>query len=83
MLFYGDRRREADPRQVFDDLSERLEHRLAMPPGLARHAALTTSLIEWGELLQGVADALSDARGFDRDGPGETALADWLLAIAH
>jgi hypothetical protein len=82
MLFYGNRCRQADPRQIWDELSERLAMALAMPPGLSRHAALTTSLIEWGALLQGVADAGSEAGGFDQEGPAETALAARLGAIA-
>src|SRR4051794_85609 len=82
MLFYGDRCRDRDPRQLWDELDARLAMTLAMPPGLSRHAALTASLIEWGALLQGVADAAAAARGFDREGPAETALAGRLRAIA-
>jgi hypothetical protein len=82
MLFYGDRCRERDPRQLWDELDARLAMALAMPSGLSRHAALTTSLIEWGALLQGVADAAAAARDFDREGPAETALAGRLRAIA-
>jgi len=82
MLFYGDRCREADPRQLWDELDERLALALRMPAGLARHAALTTSLIEWGVLLQGVADQAADARGFDQEGAAETTLAGRLYAIA-
>ena len=82
MLFYGDRCRERDPRQLWDELDARLAMALAMPSGLSRHAALTTSLIEWGALLQGVADAAAAARDFDWEGPAETALAGRLRAIA-
>src|SRR4029453_10762528 len=82
MLFYGDRCREADPRQLWDELDERLALALRMPAGLPRHAALTTSLIEWGVVLRGVADQAADARGFDQEGAAETALAGRLYAIA-
>ncbi len=82
MLFYGDRWRERDPRQVFDDLDERLAAALAMPPGLPRHSALVASLIAWGELLQGVADAAAEASGLDRPSPEETVLTARLVAIA-
>ncbi len=82
MLFYGDRWQERDPRLVFDDLDERLAAALAMAPGLPRHSALVASLIAWGELLQGVADAASDASGLDRPTPQETVLTARLIAIA-
>jgi hypothetical protein len=82
MLFYGDRCRDADPRQLWDELDERLDRAQRMPAGLPRHAALTTSLIEWGVLLQGVADEAADARGFDQEGAAEAALAGRLRAIA-
>jgi hypothetical protein len=82
MLFYGDGWRDRDPRQVFDDLDDRLAAALAMPPGLPRHSALVASLIAWGELLQGVADAPSEASGLDRPRPEETVLTARLIAIA-
>jgi hypothetical protein len=82
MLFFGNRWLERDPRQVFGDLDERLAAALAMSPGLARHSALVASLIAWGELLQGVADAASEASGIDRPSPAETVLTPRLLAIA-
>ncbi|MET0483730.1 MAG: hypothetical protein ABWZ27_12610 [Aestuariivirgaceae bacterium] len=82
MLFYGNRCQERDPRQVFHDLDARLAAALAMPPGLPRHAALVAALIAWGELLQGVADATSEASGIDRQSPAETVLAARLVAIA-
>src|SRR5262245_3883851 len=82
MLFYGDRRQERDPRLVFDDLDERLAATLAMPLGLLRHSALVASLIAWGELVQGVADAASEASGVDRPTSQETVLTGRLIAIA-
>jgi hypothetical protein len=82
MLFYGDRWQERDPRQVVDDLDERLAAALAMPPGLPRHSALVAGLIAWGELLQGVADAAAEASGHDRPSPEETVLTARLIAIA-
>jgi len=82
MLFYGDRLQERDPQLLFDDLDERLAAAVAMPPGLPRHSALVASLIAWGELLQGVADAASDASGLDRLTSGETVLTARLIAIA-
>src|SRR5262245_25776953 len=82
MLFFGNRWQERDPRLIFDDLDQRLAAALAMPPGLARHSALIASLIAWGELLQGVADAASEASGFDLPTLAETVLTPRLLAIA-
>jgi len=82
MLFYGNRCHERDPGQLFHELDERLSAALAMPPGLPRHSALVAGLIAWGELLQGVADAISEVAGIDRQSPAETVLAARLVAIA-
>jgi hypothetical protein len=82
MLFYGERSRARDPRHLWGDLEERLAAALAMPAGLFRHAALVDSLIEWGELLQGVADAASEVTGFDHASPEVTVLTARLIAIA-
>src|SRR5262245_42090333 len=82
MLFYGNRCHERDPGQLFHELDERLSAALAMPPGLPRHSALIAGLIAWGELLQGVADAISEVAGIDRQSLAETVLAARLVAIA-
>ena len=51
MLVYGDHTREVHPSEVLAGLRERLRQVDAMPPGIRRHAALVTLLIEAGELV--------------------------------
>src|SRR5438045_6196527 len=57
MLVYGDHSEIADPRERLAALSQSLVDAAAMPAGMDRHAKLVGTLIEAGQLLQGVADA--------------------------
>jgi hypothetical protein len=65
MRVYGDQVRALDPRTAARALEAGLGAIDAMPPGLARHAALVGAFVEAGELVQGLTDdacAALDAR---------------------
>ena len=63
MLIFGDRSELADPRERLAAIGEALAAIGPMPPGIARHAAIASALIDAGQLLQGVADADFDLYG--------------------
>ena len=74
MLVYGDHSQPADPRKRLSQLAERLALIAEMRAGLERHATLVASLVEAGQLLQGVADA-----GL----PDEAALSAFVLHLSR
>ncbi|KTT25115.1 hypothetical protein [Pseudacidovorax intermedius] len=91
MHVYGDGQRRERPRAKLARVQVALRRAAAAPTGIARHALWIEALIEAGELLQGVADAVGDealgrcdddalVRCDDDAVDGATALA---LALAH
>lgn len=83
MIVYGDVPRRADPRTALAALEGALRALPGHPPGLARHAALVSALIEAGELAQGLADADFTARGVDAASPAADAAMALLTRIAE
>ena len=65
MLVYGDRSETVDPRAYVQALRTRWLALDALPPGLAKHAAVTHLLIDVGKLVQGLGDAAFDSEGAD------------------
>ena len=57
MLVYGDHSEFAAPAECLDRIAGQLSGIAGMPPGIERHAKLVGTLVEAGQLLQGVADA--------------------------
>lgn len=84
MLVYGDPAEVVSPGEVLADLRARLEQVQALPPGIARHAALVTLLIRSGELAQGVLDAgFADGECDELSPLGEACLElPWGIARA-
>ena len=78
MLVYGDASRWCDPRVMLARVTGNLRDIAALPPGIVRHAALVSLLVEAGELAQGTADAEFLARG-GVDARAATADASMLL----
>ena len=56
MLVYGDRSETVDPRRRLETIAKAAERLRVMPPGIDRHSALVSVLIDTGQLLQGLAD---------------------------
>jgi hypothetical protein len=83
MLVYGDAQRIERVGDKRAAIRSALADIAVTPPGLARHAALVRGFIEVGELLQGIADAEFEERGFDGCSPAQTAAMDLLLAFAQ
>jgi hypothetical protein len=82
MLVYGDHVGRVDPRARLAELATSRERLLAMPPGLARHAALVSLFIEMAGVTQGVADARFAAEGADRRSDEQTACLAVLMPLA-
>ena len=79
MLVWDDQVRIGCPREKLRRLQKHLRSLTGMPAGIERHAALVAALIQAGELIQGIADALFADRGCDaRSDAGAAAMA--LLA---
>jgi hypothetical protein len=57
MLVYGDHSEFAASAERLERIADQLAAISGMPPGIDRHAKLVGTLIEAGQLLQGVADA--------------------------
>ncbi|MGN6154301.1 MAG: hypothetical protein ACTHN4_01005 [Sphingomicrobium sp.] len=81
MLVYGDHSETTAPADRIARLRAAAQRCSAMPPGLERHAAIASLLIEGGRLLQGIADAEFERARMDDPGPGTKALSEWLIAI--
>lgn len=82
MLVYGDQSERADPSERLQQVDLSLQQIAFMPAGIARHSALVGTLIESGRILQGVADAGFDERGFDADTRERDRLGGFLLSLA-
>ncbi|ACA17112.1 conserved hypothetical protein [Methylobacterium sp. 4-46] len=83
MLVFGDRAREGDPGAWIARIEAALRAQSGAPPGLARHAILVGSLIEAGELAQGIADADLAARGEDAPSGAQDLATALLMALAR
>jgi hypothetical protein len=83
MLVFGDRSHRANPRERLAAIASGLAEVADMSPGIARHSALTGTLIEGGRLLQGIADAEFAQRKQDRASDASDALTTWLLGVGH
>jgi hypothetical protein len=82
MIVYGDRRRTDTPARVLASVEAILTAACAQA-GQERYDLLTQALIEAGELLQGLADAEFDARGFDDVSAVQDAGMELVLTIAR
>ncbi|HSP77421.1 MAG TPA: hypothetical protein VLQ93_02745, partial [Myxococcaceae bacterium] len=83
MLVYGDHSRRECPAEKLTNLVRALAEVEAMRPGLPRHAALVSLLVEAGELVQGLLDAaFAERRWDDTSEPGE-ACARVMLALGR
>jgi len=82
VIVYGDHAERVDTRERLAELAEGRERVLAMPPGLARHAALVGLFVDAAGLAQGVADALFAADGVDRPSEAQDACLAILLPLA-
>ena len=83
MIVYGDHPRREDPRARLAALEAALRTIGPMPPGLERHAALVGTLIEAGELAQGLADAAMAERQLDAPSPAAEAAMSLAAALAR
>jgi hypothetical protein len=80
MLVYGDHDERADSRERLQAIAADLRRLRNMPPGLVRHSALISALIEAGRLQQGLADC-----GFengDRLASAEKPMRPFVHALA-
>ena len=80
MLVYGDHDERVDSRERLRTIAADLRHLRCMAPGLARHSALVSTLIEAGRLQQGLADAGFD--NVDRVVGAEKPMRHFVHALA-
>lgn len=83
MLVFGDRSERAGPRERLAEIGERLDAVATIPPGIARHAALASALIDAGSLHQAIADAAFEKEGCDRAPPAAEGVGRWVFALAQ
>ena len=83
MIVYGDGRRQERSRAKLARVCIGLRRARALPPGIVRHARLVEALIEAGELLQGVADAVGDEVLSCGVTPGVARVTHLTLALAR
>jgi hypothetical protein len=83
MLVYGDPREFVSPAHQLECIAEQLGRAAALAPGLARHSASVSALIEAGRLLQGIADAEFASAGADRWSAATSELTDFLLRLGR
>lgn len=82
MLVYGDHQDLVCPRRLLAQLGCGIEQIRRMPPGMVRHTALQSLLIEAGRLQQGIADADFAAAAKDRVTKRERELAAFTHKLA-
>ena len=80
MLVYGDQEEPAAVSAKLRAIREDLARVWEMAPGLERHSALVSTLIEGGRLQQGIADACFD--GLDRRSRAGQALGGFVHRLA-
>lgn len=86
MLVYGERHREVDILQLANQLTKQASRIYEMPPGPARHAALTNLFVDVGEVEQGIADYRDNALGYQQQGKSSAHRlwnSDWLGRALH
>ncbi|MBP6893865.1 MAG: hypothetical protein KBC94_05540 [Pseudacidovorax sp.] len=83
MIVYGDGQRKERSRAKLARVCIGLRRARALPPGIVRHARLVEALIEAGELLQGVADAVGDEALSQGVPPGVASATQLTLALAR
>ncbi|MDQ2634035.1 MAG: hypothetical protein M3Y78_09895, partial [Pseudomonadota bacterium] len=82
MIVYGDRCRIEEAGTVSLSVRHSLARAGTMPPGVDRHAVLVRAFIRASELLQGVADAEFERRGFDAGSALQDSGAALLSGLA-
>lgn len=82
MLVYGDAERIEATRDRIAGLERALADARAAPPGIERHGALVAAFVAASELVQGLADAEFEGRGFDARSPVQEAGMRLLMALA-
>jgi len=83
MLVHGDRDATAAPRQVLRSITAALNTVEHCEPGPRRHDLLTSAFLETAGLLQGIADAEMQGRGFDELSPAQDAAMALTLMLAR
>lgn len=83
MIVYGDWRRQERSRAKLARVCIGLRRARSLPPGIVRHARLVEALIEAGELLQGVSDAVGDEVMSYGVTPGVDSVRRLTLALAR
>ncbi|WP_295526963.1 hypothetical protein [uncultured Pseudacidovorax sp.] len=83
MIVYGDGRRQERSRAKLARVCIGLRRARALAPGIVRHARLVEALIEAGELLQGVSDAVGDEVLSYGVTPGVDSVRQLTLALAR
>lgn len=71
MLVYGERTREVDTSELLGSLIERGFKLKAKQPPLRHHLDLVRMLVDYGELLQGLADAADAEKGYAQRGQSQ------------
>jgi hypothetical protein len=82
MLVYGDAERVVATHDALAALAGALDGVSRAALGIERHSALVTAFIQASELVQGIADAAFEARGFDERTPLQDAGMGLLLGLA-
>lgn len=83
MLVYGDIERVESAAGLRAAIAARLRSFVEMPRGLERHAALVNVFVESSSLVQAIADAEFDQRGYDVRSPLQDVGARLLLELAR
>jgi hypothetical protein len=82
MLVYGDAERIEATRDRIGGLERALGTLRTLTPGIERHAALVAAFLAAAELVQGLADAAFEARGFDARSTAQDAGMRLLMVLA-
>jgi hypothetical protein len=82
MLVYGDAERVVATQDALASLRGTLDDVSRAAPGIERHSALVAAFTQASELVQGLADAAFEARGFDERSPVQDAGMGLLLGLA-
>jgi hypothetical protein len=83
MLVYGDHHERVETEDRAHEINRQLERVRHMPAGLERHSRLAAVLIDGGQLLQGIADALFAKEQRDRQTAATDDLSDVLLQLGQ
>jgi hypothetical protein len=83
MLVYGDRAAVVSPQDLLGGVGSALAAVETAPAGPRRHDILTRAFLDAAGLLQSVADAEFEARGFDDLSPAQDAAMALLMTLAR